>query len=90
MNYTQMYDASLYLVVVQCPSCSWDYIQDWVPVLQRFLAIPAMCALGLQASQCHESSSFSGQHQPAQETLPLCIRCASSSKPTVTFSVHSK
>jgi hypothetical protein len=43
-------------------------MQDWVPVLHGFLAIPAMCALGLQAQLCQEASSFSGQHQPAQET----------------------
>ena len=49
MKYTKMCDASLYLVVVRCRSCSWDCIQDWVPVLHGFLAIPAMCTSGLQA-----------------------------------------
>ena len=88
MNFAQMCDASFYLVVVQCPSCSWYYIEDWVLVLQRFLAIPARCASGLQAWPCQHASSLSGHHQPAQQTLNLYIRCAALCKPSVTFSVH--
>ena len=49
MNFTQMYEASLYLNVVQCPACSWEYLQAWIPLLHRFLAIPVLCASGLQA-----------------------------------------
>jgi len=88
MNFTQMCDASLYLVVVQCPSCSWDYIQDWVSVLHIFLAIHVLFISGLQAWRCQGAPNFPCQRQPTQETLTLCIRCAAWSKPTVPFSVH--
>jgi hypothetical protein len=49
VNFTQMVEAGLYLVVVQCLSYCNDDLQDWVSVLQKCLAIPSMCALGLQA-----------------------------------------
>jgi len=49
MYFNEFCEPSLYLVVVQYPACSWDYLQAWVPLLHRFLAIPVLCASGLQA-----------------------------------------
>jgi hypothetical protein len=57
-----------------------------VSVLHRFLAIPVLCASGLQAWQCYGESSASGWPQPAQQMLPLCIRCEISN--TSASSVH--
>jgi hypothetical protein len=55
-----------------------------------FLAIPVLCTLGLQACQHQGASSFSCQHQPAQETLTLCNSCLALCKPIVPLSVYSK